>query len=449
MRTDDCILNIDGYSWAFALRSVPKRDDVVQAYVAEVTKLVEEHRGKVWNVIGDCVIASHFPNVDFGVNAALGIQAAMLHLNELWRTDKELRTPLVIRIGVSHGKAPDVRQARRGEFSSASLDRAGHLQKHCPPGRILIEKSVFERLSLFSPSFRPGPFLSKDQLETYLSKERSKIPEEIAPRDRLAQKQRKYFPLMPFPSSHLLLDASAPSLLEIRDVLDDGLVILGETNRPGMTPEDSAVYAGAATSDAAGAIEMLSSLRSAPSRACGMDEWVETEDQAFRSNILLLGSPAVNIYAYALNSVLSPQAEVPGPVGFWFEDFGLMRIKVKGPRGDIIAFPQRVDHSGRSRHYGLALVCRSPFDPEKRVAWVAGISGMATYAVSRFLHDMIADPTGTLNNKLAPDCPIEGHPNVAIVSPDPGIKWQINDYVTGGWRVSDYKIAWLGRVPAL
>jgi hypothetical protein len=59
---------------------------------------------------------------------------------------------------------------------------------------------------------------------------------------------------------------------------------------------------------------------------------------------------------------------------------------------------------------------------------------------------MIVDPAGTLKSKRAQDCPYEEHPNVAIVSPDPGSRWQVQDYVAGGWRVSDYRIDWLGRL---
>ena len=454
MQTEDCIVNIDGYCWTVALRGLAQKDRnaIVTQYVAEMTRIVQEHRGQAWNVIGDCIIASAFPCADKAISAVLDIQSTMLRLNESWLDAAGLKCPLVIRIGVALGSAPDVPPKKRGETSSAALCVAGHLQKHCPPGRILIAKDVFERLTVYSNDFRPGPFLKADALGTYVSSARAMVPSEIIARRRLTPKQGRCFPLMPFTSPSMLLDGTAPDLCHVADVLDDALIVLGETNRWDLTFDKSAVHVGAATSDAAGAIELLAT-RSCPTLACGLDEWVETEDQAFRRNLMLLGSPVVNIYAYALDSILSPQAVRPGPAGFWFDESGLMRIKIIDARGHPLAFPMHVDHAGKpvdqggkSRHYGLALICRSPFNPDRSLVWVAGITGMATYAVARFLHDMISDPKGTLYSKRTDDCPMEEQPNVAIVTPTPGEKWDIQDYVSGGWRVSEYRICWLGRL---
>jgi len=263
----------------------------------------------------------------------------------------------------------------------------------------------------------------------------------------LSERQRKTFPLIAFPDWRTLVPGGV-CLSEVSDLLKSAFVILGET-RPENSQNHSPVNAAAATSDAIGAIEIMAAIETNNDVRAGIDEWADVEDQAVESNLLVVGSPAVNLYSYAANLVFSPSKEkryLPGPVGFNTEQSGLLRIVVdKCTNGDVSFFPESVDHYGRKRHFGMAMISKSPFNPERFLLWVAGISGFATQAVARFIHDMIRDPKRYLRDKRNRGCPMCENPTVAIIEPFAQGSLEVKDYIKGGWRVSDYRIEWLGR----
>jgi hypothetical protein len=161
-----------------------------------------------------------------------------------------------------------------------------------------------------------------------------------------------------------------------------------------------------------------------------MDEWADTIDRAAQSSTVVVGSPAVNLFAYAANRVL--------PVGFAQEPSGLMRIRAEDEMR-VRYFPQRVEHSGFDRHIGFALLTRSPFNPEHSLLWIAGISGMATQAAARFVRDLVINPARALSGLKA------DHPNVAVVTPAWEAGYEPEQY-QGMWRVNDYHVKWIGRV---
>ena len=91
------------------------------------------------------------------------------------------------------------------------------------------------------------------------------------------------------------------------------------------------------------------------------------------------------------------------------------------------------------------MISRNPLNPEKLLLGVAGISGLGTQAVARFVHDMIRDADRFLREKCRDECPMVEHPTIAVVEPATRGNLSIGDYVKGGWRVCDYAIVWLGR----
>jgi hypothetical protein len=164
----DGILNIDGFGWSALKLSDAERkrlpqvdrdtrakaeQDTFKWYHQELHEWIESNRGKVWATIGDCTIASGFPNIDDAVAAAMTIQRRLSDFNRLCN---QLPNPLIVRIGVTRGNLPDIPQNQRGEHSAPELDEAGHLQKDCPPGRIRISRSAYEALRFNRRDFRPG-----------------------------------------------------------------------------------------------------------------------------------------------------------------------------------------------------------------------------------------------------------------------------------------------------
>lgn len=170
--------------------------------------------------------------------------------------------------------------------------------------------------------------------------------------------------------------------------------------------------------------------QSSPDVAVGIDEWVDTADLATRRSIFVIGSPAVNLFAYAVNSVLS--------AGFEEIDGGPMRIRLDSPKRQV-RFPAMFQHDTPDRHYGLVLFDRSPVSPGHKTLWIAGISGMATQAAARFVRDLVATPANALERIRA------DRPNAVVVRP----KWHAGfraEQYQSAWRVSEYEVVWWGRL---
>jgi hypothetical protein len=442
-RESDGILMIDGFNWS-ALKlsagegqqlSASERDARKQAeketfhlYQKEVGKWVEDHGGKVWHIRGDCTIASGFPNVNEAVAAAMAIQRRLSDFN---RSQNQLPNPLIVRLGVSRGNLPDLPIEERGEASLPELDEVGHLQKDCPPGRIRISLDAFKALRVDRRAFRPALAvdLKSKSAESLVWVERSWTHHEEKSVSRLPPPQQRCFPLIAVSSGELLSGSSDHGFSTISDLLRDALVIIGETRT--NIPEDTPVSHLAATSDAVGVIEVFAALQSSYNVLAAIDQWVDTQDLATQKNIVIVGSTVVNVYAYAVNTVT--------PAGFVHEESGLLRIRVPGPSGDCL-FPKTVQHSSFDRHYGLVSITRSPINPKYHMLWVAGISGMATQAVARFVRDLVLNPTQALN---AAGIPSSKDYSIAVVAPNWQRGWQADDY-QGTWRVRDYRVVWFG-----
>lgn len=443
MRTSksDGILYIDGFNWSALKHSETDLDELSEAdqrsnrkpeeetfarYHDRLRSWIEGHGGTVWNTIGDCTIASGFPTIDEAVAAAQTIQRRLERFNDF---ENQLGSPLMVRIGVARGSLPNVPPAKRGAVSPPALDEAGHLEKDCPPGGIRISRGAFVALRFSQHEFRPG--LSAD-LKSKSEGSFVWIDRMLTAQDReaiavLPPRQKRAYPPIVVSQKYLRRYPCTHDFSQLPEILKDVFVILGETRLPNAP--NGPVSHSASTSDAVGLLEILAALESSPKVAAGMDEWADTIDRAAQSSIIVVGSPAVNLFAYAANRVL--------PVGFAQEPSGPMRIRVQD---EVRAryFPESFEHSGFDRHIGFALLTRSPFNPKHSLLWIAGISGMATQAAARFVRDLIINPSRTLSGLKA------DHPNVAVVAPAWEAGYEPEQY-QGMWRVTDYHVKWIGR----
>lgn len=439
--TDGTIL-IDGFKFT----ALGVSQDVMNMFHDELDRSVKRFAGEVTERTGDGLIASGFSSVDDAVRCALDVQRAMERFNERIAEKNPLR-PMSVRIGVSLGRSSKPTLGDEGKGGQDTINHAGHLEKQCPPGRVMISEHVYKAMRTQHEDFRPGPFLRRDNMATYVSTYRSHVPGELTFRSSLTEEQRSAYPLIAFPDWTLLVPVQGTDLCGLPGMLQESFVILGET-RPESRARFSPIDSAAATSDAVGAVEILAAVQASPDVCAGIDEWVDSEDQAVARNVVVVGSPVVNLYAHAVNTVFSPSASTSGPAGFETDPQHPFRILVREPHQSVRRFPERMHHSGNNRHYGLAILCQSPFNPEKTLLWVAGISGLGTQAVARFVHDMVRDSDRCLREKRLEDCLDVTDPTVAVLEPAAQGGLSIGDYVKGGWRVSDYSIVWLGRPTA-
>lgn len=435
---------LDGFGWAdicatpdeLLAKSAEQqsmRRTVENATFNRVHQLVEEcvvfHHGSVWNTIGDCIIAGGFPDVSEAVTAAEEIQRRLSYFN---RNENELGQPLLVRIGVTCGNLPDVPMHERGAVKVHDLDEAGHLEKDCPPGKIRISRRAYDALTFGPDHFRPGLQRSDKSLsaDSFVWIEQSLTFQEGDPRDTLAPSQRRACPVIAVGSSYYASHPYQKSFKELSKELEECLIILGETRpeKPG-----SIVSHPAPTSDAVGVLEITAAMQASPRIVAGLDEWVDTGDLAPVSNLVVIGSPVVNIYAHAINAVV--------PVQFVVHDGGFLRIRVREKRGYKL-FPSTVEHSHANPHFGLVLLTASPLNPKRSLLWIAGITGMATQAAARLVRDLILNCTQTLADRFPPH---SASTNMAVVAPDWGAGREAEHYLFGGWRVSEYKVVWAGK----
>lgn len=437
----DGILNIDGYNWSLlkfsekqlsvlpeAERSVRRRDEeqTFKRYHARMREWIEGHGGSVWNTLGDCTIAHGFQSVDEAVGAATTIQRRLTDFNLF---DNRIGTPLFIRIGVAKGTLPEISLEERGESSLSALDEAGHLQKDCPPGRVRISRATFESLRFGRQDFRPGlsTGLKGCSAGSMVWIERMLTPDELKAGDSLSRRQARSYPPIVVTQDDLVRMGFDKDLSKVPEAISDAVVIIGETRDEGKAV--GPVSHAAATSDAVGTLEVFATLQSSSGVMAGIDEWVDTVDLATQRSIVMVGSPVVNLFAYAINRVLM--------AGFEDVNGGPMRIRIGCGNGHQ-RFPSAFRHGSSHYHYGLVLFDRSPVNPSHSVLWIAGITGMGTQAAARFARDLVASPDkalGALGTK---------RPNVVVVKPRWHTGFGPEDY-QGMWRVSDYEVEWSGR----
>jgi hypothetical protein len=437
----DGILHIDGFNWSlikhssddFMSTSPEKRkarlseeDETFKLYHERVRAWITAGGGEVWNTVGDCTIAHRFDSVDEAVATATSIQRRLTDFNVV---DNRLGSPLLVRIGVGAGTLPDVPVEQRGETSVAELDAIAHIQKVCPPGRVRISREVYERLRFSRHDFRPA--LSTDERSSSLGSmvwvDRMLTPHDLEGIKRLTPRQGRSYPPVALTSVDLTRLGFSGDLRDVRNLLSKSLAVLGET-RSGRDESDPVSHP-AATSDAIGAIEVFAAIASSSGVFAAIDEWDDTVDLATQHDLVIVGSPAVNLFAYAVNRVLN--------AGFEESEDRPMRVRITSG-GQKLLFPSSYEHGVDDPDYGIVAIDRSPINPQQRVLWIAGLSGMATQAAAQLTRDLVMNPTSVLSESEA------GYPSVAVVKP----KWRPGygsaDY-QGRWRVSGYEVVWSGR----
>ncbi len=438
----DGVLNIDGFKWSIVklsidelskldeeARNVRKQAEKVtfNLYHERLRGWIEAHGGHVWVTSGDCTIAHGFPTIDNAIAAAKSVQCGLSDFNIF---ENKIGTSLMVRIGIARGTLPNIPVDQRGECPSPELDEAGHLQKDCPPGRIRISRSVYDELRWGKHDFRPGLSfgLKSKSGGSYVWIERMLSAQErdvIAP---LTSKQKRSCPPIIFSKEDFIRIPVQANFTSIRDIIKNAFVIIGET-RLIKEPGDP-VYHAAATSDAVGILEVFAALQSAPSVSAGIDEWVDSGDLAAQTNIVVVGSPAVNLFAYAINQVT--------PVGFVQNDYGPLRIRVEN-LGKCYFYPGDFSHSDFDKHYGFVYLTRNPINPDFHLLWIAGISGMATQASARFVCDLVTNPNAALDKIRCSN----KESNIGIIVPKWLEGYKPEEY-QGMWRVNDYTAVWTG-----
>src|SRR5207244_3969452 len=149
------------------------------------------------------------------------------------------------------------------------------------------------------------------------------------------ERQQRCYPLIATSPEDFLTRPYGLDFTAIPEMLQNSFVIIGETRT--NNPPESPISHLAATSDAVGLIEVFAALQATPGMLAGIDEWTDCEDLAAQKNVVILGSPVVNVYAYAVNTVT--------PAGFVKELDGLIRIRVPASKGQVF-FPELFEHSG-------------------------------------------------------------------------------------------------------
>jgi hypothetical protein len=436
----DGILHIDGFAWSMVKYSTATlkaltpqlQADRIQAesetfarYHESMAEWIEAGGGKVWNTIGDCTIANGFNSVDDAVATATSIQRRLTDFNLV---ENRLGTALLVRIGVSEGSLPDLPVEKRGEASLPELDLAAHLQKACPPGRVRIARDVYERLRFSRQDFRPAlSFEAKPSTEgSMVWVDRMLTPQDIEGIKSLSPRQARSFPPIALTRDDFDRLGRLGDLRDVRDLLSNSLAILGET-RSGREIK-KAVNHPAATSDAVGAIEVFAAIASSHDVFAAIDEWDDTVDIAAQGDIVIVGSPAVNLFAFAVNRVLRG--------GFEESTDRPMRIRVDS-RESTLRFPASYHHGDDDTHYGLVLIDRNPINPEHRLLWIGGLTGMATQAASRLAKDLASQPKSVFPDE-------DNFPTAVVVRPHWKDGYDSAQY-QGRWRVSGYEIVWSGR----
>jgi hypothetical protein len=432
----DGILYIDGFNWAdlkssggdTERRALEER--TFSAYHSLVRECIEIHGGSVWNTIGDATIACGFPNIDEAAAAAMLVQERLFQFN---CDVNELNAQMIVRVGLSRGNLPDIPKERRPEEGLQELDEVGHLQKSCPPGRIRISKAAFDKLRFRRHNFRPSlAFNPKSKIgDSLISIQRTLVKEELIHLHKLSRYQRDAYPLIAAAREHYLTQPYKQDFSNISEILSNAVIILGETRRPAA--HDVAVSHSSSTSDAIGILDIMAALASASQIASGIDEWVDTGDLAAQANIVIVGSPANNIYAYAANTI--------SLAGFEYQPGVPVRIRVPED-GRIRFFPEGTVYSELDRCIGLVLLTRNPLNPQYHMLWIAGITGIATQAAARFVRDLVLNPNSTLDKWNSGK---NLKPNAAVIMPRWREGYEMQHYHDGRWRVTDYTMVWSGR----
>jgi class 3 adenylate cyclase len=431
--SQEAILYLDVLSSTKLKKGSPKSawSKLFQEYNSRLATAMHQNEGVLWSQSGDGVIYT-FPNCGFAVQAALALAN---HVSDINRSRNPQCKPITLRIGITPGHISRVPTKQRAAYADPQLDLAGHLQNRCPPGKILISRKAYEEVGTIRPLFRYGPRLTHgdEQLETYVSASQQRGDNELL--IGLSDTQREAIPTMPFPDWEDLKPPRDVSLKTLKSFFDeDVLAILGESR--GLTHGQSHVTHPATTSDAVGVCELISGSGTTHDVIICIDEWVDTQDYATDRNIIVVGSGIVNTYAYSFNDLMRP-------LRFDRHKSGNVIQLIIGKDGK-----RQFGHHAPTvddRHAGLLLLCRNPFNVDRLMLWIAGISGLSTSAAARLARDFVKRPEGI----LPVDCKCESPIGCVVVSRGPPnappstfwARWRLTEYSLV-WMVDNHGVAW-------
>lgn len=422
------IVDIDVYK-STVLKNGKSQNEITETfsnYHSLVERTFEMFNGESWHRMGDGGIFL-FPTPEDAVNACLRLLNNLVEFNE---TNNQLSLPLFTRIGIheiDEKDIIDVPEDERGKYAHPALDIAGKLQKNCPIGKIAVSIEVYNKIGIMRNLFRPS-IIELSGKRFFVLIDRPIMPQEEKLLYGLPEEQKKLMPPIPFPTWDKIVPDQNINLTKLDEFFEQPLlVVLGETLSHPRSPISSA-----ATSDAVGMMEVMAVLRSNPEVRVGIDEWEDTGDLVSDHNILIIGSGIVNIYAFALNDIFYP-AHFAKTGGKIFD-----QIVATSNKEQLYFGP----HSIPPRDCGLVIISKSPFNLEKTLLWVAGITGMGTQATARFVWELIRDPKETLKRKIGgglndPIACVVG----ACVPEGPEGPWEIRNYYKR-WRIFDYRILW-------
>jgi len=301
---EEGILNLDIYQ-STRLKQGESNEAVTASfdtYNERLTDTMTRCRGIIWHEAGDNVVYT-FYNTASAIEAALSFENELAEFNQ---NNNKLCRPITVRIGITPGKVSSTAKDKRGRLPNTDLDVSGHLEKHCPPGKILLSRAAYEVAGAWKQLFRYGPPIrhGSHTLETFVSAT-NHLNDTIQLRG-LSDRQKEVMPLIPFPRWDDIKPDIAFSLTDLQQFfeMDDLLVIFGETRTRGNF--DSNVGHPAATSDAVTVMELLCASRTNRNVIAGIDEWEDMQNYVADRNIIVVGSGITNIYAYAFNDLMQP-----------------------------------------------------------------------------------------------------------------------------------------------
>lgn len=127
--------------------------NTLNTILRRIATSVLRHSGAIDKFMGDCVMAL-FDDSASAVAAAVDIQAHAIDLNNLRNRAGE--TPLQLRIGVHWGEVlmGNVGTQERLDWTAIGdvVNTASRIEKHCPPGAVLISQVVADQLRNNAPA---------------------------------------------------------------------------------------------------------------------------------------------------------------------------------------------------------------------------------------------------------------------------------------------------------
>lgn len=417
------IVDIDIYKSAMLKegKSQKQIEVILDTYHSMVEKIFAVFDGKCWHrTLERRIFLFSTPND--AIDASLRLLDNLTSFNA---KKNQLSFPLFVRIGVHEIETEnltDVPESERGKFTHKSLDIVEVLQKNCPIGKIAVSREVIEKiggikLDIFRPTLTPE--LSK--MRAFVLRRQHFIPREEFLLYGLHNEQKLSIPAIPFTTWDNIIPDENINLATLDEIFEQPLlVILGESSSYPQSPISSA-----ATSDAIGIIEIMADLSNVEV-AVGIDQWEDTADLVSDHNILLVGSSIVNTYAFALNDIIKPVhfVKVEGRV---FD-----KIVVTSQEGEKYFGP----HTLSPRDCGIVTISKSPFNLDKTLIWIGGITGVGTHAATIFMRELVHDPQAVLwqrtgNNFI--------HPIGCVV----GAKTDKGSCGSNRLRIRGYKILWM------